>query len=279
MQSSGERAVLVLVFPVRHVVRALRFSLVEPTLSVIIPAYNEAHRLPPFLAEVRRYLDERYPGSYEVIVIDDGSRDGLADALAELATGWRELVVLQHAINRGKGAAVRTGMLAGRGQRLLFADADGATPIDEEAKLAEAISARADVAVGSRLVAGAGVARRRTWARGLAGRLFAGSARRWFGISVRDTQCGFKMFRRDAARELFSRGQESGYLFDLELLVLADRLGYRVVEVPINWADVPGGHLSFRRDLGGILAALWRLRRRLTAGDPSPAQGRPEEDS
>lgn len=231
------------------------------TLSLVIPAYNEARRLPPYLASVRPYLDARYPGGYEVLVVDDGSEDDLRDVLAPRQADWPELIVLRHPANRGKGAAVRTGMLAARGEWLLFADADGATPIDQEAKLCEAIQRGADAAVGSRLIADAEVTRRRTWGRGLAGRLFASLARWWLGISVRDTQCGFKMFRREAGRKLFSLGEESGYLFDLELLVLADRLGYRVAEVPVNWADVPGGHLSLVRNLCPILRRLWHLRR------------------
>jgi len=238
------------------------------TLSVIIPAYNEAQRLPPYLASVRQYLDGHYPGGYEAIVVDDGSGDGLPGVLSALRVDWPELAVMRHPANRGKGAAVRTGMLAARGERLLFVDADGATPIDQEARLSQAIAAGADVAVGSRLVAATGtlgvVTRRRTLLRGLTGRLFAGLARWWLGISVRDTQCGFKMFRGEAGRRLFSLSRETGYLFDLELLVLAGRLGYRVAEVPVNWADVPGGHLSLRRELCRTLFGLCRLRRRLS---------------
>ena len=236
---------------------------VNTLLSLVIPAYDEARRLPPFLASVRPYLDGRYPGGYEVIVVDDGSRDRLADVLAPLQADWPELVVMRHPANLGKGAAVRTGMLAARGRWLLFADADGATPIDQEVKLGEAMAAGADVAVGSRLVAATDVTRRRTRTRGLAGRLFARLARWWLHLAVCDTQCGFKMFRREAARKLFSLSRESGYLFDLELLVLADRLGYRVVEVPVDWSDVPGGHLSLVRDLGRIVIGLWRLRQSL----------------
>jgi dolichyl-phosphate beta-glucosyltransferase len=161
-------------------------------------------------------------------------------------------------------------MLAARGQRLLFADADGATPIDQEAGLAEAIAAGADVAVGSRLVAAPGVTRRRTPLRGLTGRLFARLARWWLGISIRDTQCGFKMFRGEAGRKLFSLTRETGYLFDLELLLLAGRLGYHVAEVPVNWTDVPGGHLSLTRELAKIVFGLWRLRRRLSASADLP---------
>ena len=232
-------------------------------LSVILPAFNEAVRLPPFLVSVREYLDRRYRDAYEVIVVDDGSRDGMAGVLRTVAADWPELVVIEHSANRGKGAAVRTGMLAARGELLLFADADGATPIDQEARLADAIRGDADLAVGSRLVDAAGVTRRRTRTRGLVGRLFAGVARRWLGLSVRDTQCGFKMFRGDVGRKLFSTGRENGYLFDLELLVLAGRLGYEVAEVPINWKDVPGSHLSMARDTGKILLGLWRLRHRM----------------
>ena len=248
------------------------------TLSVIIPAYNEARRLPPYLDSVRRYLDEHYSGGYEVIVVDDGSRDGLSEVLAGLAAGWPELCSLEHSANRGKGAAVRTGMLAAAGKRLLFADADGATPIDQEAKLSQAVAAGADLAVGSRLIDAPGVTRRRTPTRRLVGRLFAGVARWWLGISVRDPQCGFKMFRREAGRELFSLGEETGYLFDLELLVLAGRLGYRVTEVPVDWADVPGGHLRLSRQSGKILLGLWRLRRRLSARADLPPHASPRRD-
>jgi len=235
-------------------------------LSVVLPAYNEAERLPPFLASVRRYLDAAQPGRYEVIVVDDGSDDRLPEVLASLAEEWPSLGVMRHPENRGKGAAVRTGMLGARGELLLFADADGATPIEEETRLADAIRAGADVAVGSRLVAGAGQTRRRSWARGLTGRLFAALARWWLGVEVRDPQCGFKMFRREAARELFNRSEESRYLFDLELIVLARRLGYRVAEVPVSWSEVPGGHLSLTRELVKMPLGLWRLRRRLFGG-------------
>ena len=234
-------------------------------LSIILPAFNEADRLPPYLGEVKQYLEARYPGAHEVIVVDDGSRDGLGAVVEAWRAGWPALRLISHPVNHGKGAAVRTGMLAAGGERLLFADADGATPIAEEVKLHAALESGADLAIGSRLLAAPGARRRRALVRGLAGRLFAAWARWWLRIPVRDTQCGFKMFRREAARDLFQRTSEPGYLFDLELLALAHRRGYRITEVPVDWTEIPGGHLSLAGVLPGIVRAMWRLRRRLGA--------------
>jgi dolichyl-phosphate beta-glucosyltransferase len=233
------------------------------TLSIVLPAYNEALRLPAFLTAVRTYLEEEYPESYEVIVVDDGSHDGTAAMLAEIGRDWPALVVLSHPINRGKGAAVRTGMLAAGGDLLLFADADGATPITEAARLHVAIREGADVAIGSRLIQADGLVRERTRLRRLVGRSFAALARWWLAIPEQDTQCGFKMFQRQAGRQLFSAACEARYLFDLELLALAHRLGLRVAEVPVSWREVPGSHLSLSQELFRVLFGLYRIRRRL----------------
>jgi dolichyl-phosphate beta-glucosyltransferase len=236
-------------------------------LSLIIPAYNEAERLPPYLSAVRRHLTDQFGPDHEVLVVDDGSGDGTAAAVAERAWGWPQLRLLTHPANLGKGAAVRTGMLAAAGELLLFADADGATPIEEEQRLRAGLAAGAALAVGVR---GAQAGDRVAWRRSLASRVFAGLARRLLGVAAADPQCGFKMFRRDAGRHLFRLGRETGYLFDLEALALADRLGYRVAEVPIRWADQPGSKVRLLRDGGRMLCDLARLRQglpgRLAAG-------------
>jgi dolichyl-phosphate beta-glucosyltransferase len=232
------------------------------SISLVIPAFNEAARLPRFLETVRAYGSEHLSGDYEVLVVDDGSTDGSQEMLAEMATQWPQLRLLHHARNRGKGAAVRTGMLAAEGELLLFADADGATAIEEESRLRKAVNDGADLAVGSRLTADKDVTIRRTWTRALIGRLFALAVRVLFGLCVRDTQCGFKMFRQEAGRRLFEQLTEERYLFDLELLLLANRNGYRVAEVAVNWSDQPGSRLSLLRESSQILRGLWRLRRR-----------------
>jgi len=234
----------------------------EIAISLILPAFDEARRLPPYLERIRAYFEHVFQQPYEVIVVDDGSRDDTAAVVQNLACYWPQLRLLRHAHNEGKGAAVRSGMLAARGDLLLFADADGATPIDEHARLAAAIAQGADVAIGSRLAPDAAICRSRDWYRGLAGKVFALAARRLLRISALDTQCGFKMFHAAAGRRLFASLTETGYLFDLELLVLARQFGIRVVEVPIQWQEVPGGHLHPLRELPRILAGLWRLRRR-----------------
>jgi len=229
-------------------------------VSLVIPAYNETERLPPYLSSIKEYCDRLFPAAYEVIVVDDGSQDQLPLLIHRLMKGWPQLVCYCQSPNQGKGTAVRAGMLTARGQVVMFADADGATPIEEEAKLRRAIERGADMAVGSRLLSPTHTSRQRTWHRSLLGRLFAWVVRRLVPLPVQDTQCGFKMFRRHVARHLFQLSQEPGYLFDVELLALAHRLGYRIAEVPVSWRDVPGSKVRLVHDGWKMLLGLWALR-------------------
>lgn len=237
-------------------------SVPSVAISIVLPAYNEAERLPPYLAAIRPYCDCHYPNRYEVLVVDDGSTDALPTTLCATAADWPAMRTIRHAVNQGKGAAVRTGILAAVGELVLFADADGATPIDQEARLAEAIHSGADLAIGSRLLPSDGRCRTREFHRGLAGRGFAAVARWLLRLPVCDPQCGFKMFRADAARKIFSQVSEPRFLFDLEVLALAERLGLHLVEVPIDWREVPGGHFHALRELPSLVAELRRIRRR-----------------
>ncbi|MHB8971849.1 MAG: dolichyl-phosphate beta-glucosyltransferase [Pirellulaceae bacterium] len=232
-------------------------------LSVVLPAYNESGRLPRYLETIRHYLGGAGMNPYEVIVVDDGSSDHLFASMARTSADWPQLKVIRHPRNEGKGAAVRTGVFAALGGRVLFADADGATPIEEESKLTAALAAGADLAVGSRLLADEQVERHRTWTRAALGRLFAAVVRRMFSLTVRDTQCGFKMFRGVCAKRLFSLSQETGYLFDIEILALAQHFDYRLTEVPVRWSEQPGSRLSVRKDARAIVSGLHRVQRRI----------------
>lgn len=234
-----------------------------PVLSVVIPAFNEEARIGPYLAAIREYLDAEYPRDYEVVVVDDGSRDGTAALVEQAAVGWAPLRLIRPGKNQGKGAAVKIGVLAAKGRRILFADADGATPIEEERRLSLALDNGAQVAAGSRYVPGPGVQRERNRKREAASGVFRTAARVLVGVGVKDTQCGFKMFEARVGRTLFEQSLETGYLFDIEVLALAKRLELRVVEVAVNWSEQPGSKVRFVRDSLRMFAGLWRLRRRL----------------
>jgi len=232
-------------------------------ISVVIPAFNEEDRLPAFMESVANYLKKQFPNSHEVIVADDGSTDGTPMWLAEVMTRNPAVRTVRLPENRGKGAAVRAGVLASKGEIVLFCDADGATPIEEERRLRQAIDDGADVAVGSRLVVSPEVEVHRDASRRLAGRMFAAAARWLLHPPVKDTQCGFKMFRGDVGRTIAAQAAEDGYLFDLEWLCLAKRSGFRIAEVAVNWREMPGSKLRAGRDGIKIIRSLFQLRRRL----------------
>jgi dolichyl-phosphate beta-glucosyltransferase len=229
---------------------------------VVIPAYNEAQRLPAYLSEVVAYFDGRGE-PYEVIVVDDGSADETAARVLEAQAIHQSVTLHRLAANRGKGFAVRAGMRAARGDLRLMADADGATPIAEFKRLETVIQAGADLAVGSRALPDPSVRREVLIHRKLSGEIFNFFARRMGVGDVTDTQCGFKLFRGAVAEALFGDLETTGFGFDVELLMLARRRGYRVVEVAINWADQPGSKVDVLRDGPRMLAQIVRARVRL----------------
>jgi dolichyl-phosphate beta-glucosyltransferase len=229
---------------------------------VVIPAYNEAMRLPAYLKEVVAYFDGR-DQPYEVVVVDDGSRDATADCVRELARLHPS--VRLHALpeNRGKGCAVRTGMTVVSGALRLMADADGATPIVEVKRLEAAMQAGADLAVGSRALPDPSVVVRARTHRKLSGQVWSRLVRALGVSGVVDTQCGFKLFRGPVADDLFRPLRTEGFGFDVELLLLARRRGYRIVEVPINWTDQPGSKVGVLKDGPRMLAQIVAARLRL----------------
>lgn len=236
-------------------------------LSVVIPAYNESARIAPYLASITAYLSRRHV-PYEVLVVDDGSTDGTAALVEKFGTDEPAVRVIRLARNCGKGLAVRTGMLQARGSLRLMADADGATPIQELERLETAVHDGADLAIGSRLLAYRDprytvLVRRH---RSLLGNLFNRAVRRMGVPGIADTQCGFKLFRATVAQGLFSVARINGYGFDLELLYVAQRRGYRIAEVPINWADQSGSKVRVLRDGPAMFRELLQVRRNYAQG-------------
>ena len=236
------------------------------SLSIVIPAYNEEMRLPSTLEAVVAFVKARSFEFAEIIVVDDGSRDGTA-ALVER---WRRdrswIRLVQNPGNRGKGYTVRHGMLEARGEWILYTDADLSAPISEFDKLlAEAERAGAGVAIGSRALDRALVGVHQSAFREMSGRAFNLIMRAITGLPFRDTQCGFKLFRAGAAREIFSRQTLDGFSFDVEDLVIAKRLGVKTIEVPVAWNNVEGTKVSA---LAGVASfgALVGIKLRALAG-------------
>lgn len=244
-----------------------------PDLSLVIPAFNEEKRLPVSLARIADWLGSRTPAiSAEVLVVDDGSSDRTAAVAEKTAAGLGlAFRVVRLPENRGKGAAVRAGVLEAQGAHVLVTDADLSTPIEEADKL---LAAGAPVAIGSRGVDATLVKQRQSLFRVASGRLFNLLVRVLVVSGIRDTQCGFKLFRADAAREVFSRAVVDRFAFDVEALLLARRLGFAIAEVPVLWFNSP----DTRVGLGGGLeafVALFRIRRQVARRIREKPPGRP----
>ncbi|HYA00353.1 MAG TPA: dolichyl-phosphate beta-glucosyltransferase [Candidatus Binatia bacterium] len=230
-------------------------------LSVVIPAYNEAGRLPETLRVLRGELDEMGE-TYEVIVVDDGSRDGTADTALELASGWPRLRVLRLPENRGKGWAVRAGMLAARGDLRLFTDADLSTPFDEVRRLRARLGGPVQVVIASRALPGSRIEVHQPRHRETMGRTYNRLLQVVALPGLHDTQCGFKLFTAEAAVACFEPLRTPRFGFDAEVLLRARRLGWEVAEVPVTWRHAENSRVSPLRDSVATLADLIKLRLR-----------------
>lgn len=229
----------------------------EPYVTIVIPAYNEEVRIVPTIGAIASYVSGLgFP--WELIVSDDGSKDKTTKLIQELH--FANLRLIKAPKNMGKGSAVRRGMLAARGKYILFADADNSTPIEEIEKVLHKLDQEGyDIAVGSRAAAGAQEGNRSVLRRILSGGL------RWIvhnilRIGVRDTQCGFKMYTREAAQKLHSHQTIKGFSFDLEILYLASKLGYKIAEVPVAWVDAPFSKVDTRKEVQRFLKDLVKIK-------------------
>jgi glycosyltransferase involved in cell wall biosynthesis len=220
-------------------------SLLNRSLSIIVPAYNEQARLPETLRKIDRYLAGGDWIFREILVVDDGSTDSTVQIAEEFAQANPTVRVLRNPGNRGKGYSVRYGMLEARGEWCLFSDADLSAPIEDLETLWSAIvREEADIAIGSRALDRSLIGVHQPGMRENSGKVFNAAMRLLTGLKIADTQCGFKLFRGDVADQVFSRQLLERFGFDVEVLFIASRLGYRIAEVPVRWNHVEGSKVG-----------------------------------
>jgi dolichyl-phosphate beta-glucosyltransferase len=244
----------------------------EPRTSVVIPAYNEALRIGSTLDELLDFFRSR-KSAFEILVVDDGSTDGTPQVVDERTAV--EVKVLRHETNRGKGAAVRRGVGASRGELVLVCDADLAIPIEHIAQFERWLDKGYSIACGSRGLPESRALTRLPVYRKRMGKIFNWMVRAIQLTRFKDTQCGFKLFKGDAARDIFSRCRVDRFAYDVESLRFAEQLGYRIVEVPITWRHVPESRVHPVHDAARMFVDLVRIRLRSWRTKPSP----PVEDS
>jgi dolichyl-phosphate beta-glucosyltransferase len=235
----------------------------EIRLSVVIPACNAASGIGATLQAIASYLSKK-PFAAEIVVVDDGSTDGTADAARAALAAFAGRIgsrIIRREENLGKGASVREGVLASAGAIVLFTDDDLSTPIEEFGKLRAALEAGADAAIGSRALAASEIRVRQRRPREAMGKMFNRLVRRLVLEGYPDTQCGFKAFRREPARAVFSRLETAGFAFDVEVLVLCRELGCRVAQIPVVWSDVRPSRVRILKGSWGMLRELRRIRR------------------
>jgi dolichyl-phosphate beta-glucosyltransferase len=231
----------------------------NPFLSVIVPAYNESSRLAASLDRILIFLKQQ-DWDAEVIVVNDGSTDNTAEIVRSYAKNNEMLRLVENPGNRGKGYSVRNGVLNARGAFLLFTDADLSAPIEEAVKLFAALEAGADIAIGSRWMQAELQTQRQSVMRQVLGRCFNGLLRVLLRLDYKDTQCGFKAFRRNAAKAVFSLQRIERWGFDPEILFLAQRAGFKIAEVPVVWGHDDRTRISPLADGSRMVMEMLRIR-------------------
>ena len=241
-------------------------------ISIVIPAYNEADRIVGTIQEMKDYLRQQNTwDDYEIIVVSDGSSDDTNSVVKSLRKDFESLKLIAYPKNKGKGYAVKTGILATTGDMVLFADADGATPIEELDRLATPIlSGWTDIVIASRRTSDANIAKKQPPHRVFIGKVFSFINTAILGIPFLDTQCGFKLFKGDLARRLFSLPISDGFAFDVEILFYATKGKYRIKEKGVTWNDRAGSKVSPIKDGIRMLARVSRLawRERFSSNAP-----------
>ncbi len=240
--------------------------MVEIELSVVIPAWNEERRIVPSLEAAAPVL-HRLVSEHEIVVVDDGSTDRTLEAARACceATGQRFRGIRLER-NTGKGGAVQRGMLEASGRYALFCDADRSTPMEALADFLPHMQVDLPVLIGTRKSREAHIDRHQPWLRETMGKGFTALAQALIGVQVTDFTCGFKLFRRDAAQQIFMRQTVHDWSFDAEILFLAGALGYPIREVPVTWTNDEDTRVRLLRDTWNSLQGLLRIRRQKRAG-------------
>lgn len=229
------------------------------SISIVIPAYNEAERIGPTIETIHDYFRKK-PQAFDIIVINDGSRDNTANIVLDLAKEIRNVILLDIPINQGKGFAARKGMIHAAHDLILLTDADLSTPVDEFEKLVPWMRKGYDIVIGSRGMKESEITLRQPWYRRIMGKAFNLLVRTLIVNDFKDTQCGFKLFRRGAAARIFRASKINGFAFDVEILLIAKKMGYKTKEVPIRWIDSPRSRVNPLRDPVKMLLDLLRVK-------------------
>lgn len=240
----------------------------SPRISIVIPAYNEATRLVNSIRKVIEYLNGQWPGA-ELIIVDDGSTDDTAGVAEQNLAGGGNVSakVIRCNPNRGKGHAVRTGLLAARAPVALFSDADLSTPITDTSKLVAPIeSGECDLAFGSRALDRSLIGVHQPWQREQGGRVFNLIVRAATGLPFWDTQCGFKAFRMSVCRPIIEAAAIDRFAFDVELIYLAQRAGLRLSEIPVRWDNDPDSKISLAKETFKMVSQVLSIRGRARRG-------------
>jgi glycosyltransferase involved in cell wall biosynthesis len=231
----------------------------HPRLSIVIPAYNESARIEAALSSVLTCVESR-SWDAEILVVDDGSTDGTPAIIQRWRSTHPRLHLIQNPGNRGKGYSVRNGLLQSAGDIVMFTDADLSAPIEEAERLIEAIDNGADVAIGSRWLDKQKQTIHQPIYRRFFGRCFNWVTRKVIGLPFKDTQCGFKAFKRDAAQTIFRLQTIERWGFDPEILFIARKLKYTIVEVPVTWGHDERSRISYLKDGLQMLQEMGQIR-------------------
>ncbi len=228
-------------------------------LSIIIPLYNEEEKLFNLMTIYQYLSNQKF--DWEIILVNDGSLDGTQKRVKKMLKSYafKNTELITYPQNKGKGFAIKTGMLKARGEYRLFTDIDLSTPIKEFNKFFPFLR-RFDVIIGSRKIKGSKLSKRQPYPREILGKGFTFLSQKFLDLNINDFTCGFKCFSKKAAREIFKRQKINGWGFDSEILFIAKKLGFKIKEVPITWTDDPGSRVKFPHAIISSLKDLYKIR-------------------